>query len=206
MTKDWSKDVMAGEWNALDWFIARVRYRKILGAVSFDGDNIVVCDIGCGAEGKFLSWISPKISRGYGFDMKTADGAHANIRLRQVDDLQEGIPLENASVDYVFLIAVLEHLDAPGRMFAEISRILKPGGKLVLTTPTPRGKSLLEFMAFGLHIINQEEILDHKHYYIEKEIRNLCGEAGLDMRRSYRKFWFGMNSIACAVKETGNIK
>ena len=62
------------------------------------------------------------------------------------------------------------------------------------------GKPVLELMAFKLHIMNEAEILDHKHYYTGEEIREICRVCGLDVGNSYRKFWFGMNSIACAKK------
>lgn len=45
------------------------------------------------------------------------------------------IPVADASFDAVMCIEVLEHVPAPGRVFAEFKRILKPGGKLILTAP-----------------------------------------------------------------------
>ncbi|MFM0265550.1 class I SAM-dependent methyltransferase [Paraburkholderia sediminicola] len=50
-------------------------------------------------------------------------------------DLNEQLPIESESVDFVILQEVMEHL--PDQLFAlqEISRILKPGGELFLTTP-----------------------------------------------------------------------
>lgn len=191
------------KWNALDWFIASIRYREILRTTSFQKKDLVVCDIGCGIEGKFLASISDRIAYGYGFDMKTENCKSGNIELKQINDLHDGIPLSDNSVDLVFMIAVLEHLADPQQILKEIHRILRPtpgGGGLVLTTPTPLGKPVLELMAFKLHLMNEAEILDHKHYYTGEEIREICRTCGLDVGDSYRKFWFGMNSIACAKK------
>ena len=133
------------KWNALDWFIASIRYREILRSTPFQGKDLVICDIGCGIEGKFLSSISDKIAYGYGFDMKTEDRKFGNIELKQVDDLHDGILLPDNSVDLVFLIAVLEHLSDPRQILKEIQRILKPcipggggGGGTFGKAKTPR--------------------------------------------------------------------
>lgn len=202
--KKMRKKSIEKRWNALDWFIARIRYNKILRTAPFQKKDLVVCDIGCGIEGNFLSSISDRIAYGYGFDMKTENRKFGNIELKQVDDLHDGIPLPDNSVDLVFLIAVLEHLSDPQQILKEIRRILKltPPGRLVLTTPTPLGKPVLEFLAFKLHIVNEAEILDHKHYYTGEEIRDICQVCGLEAGNTYHKFWFGMNSIACAIKNT----
>ena len=41
----------------------------------------------------------------------------------------------NDSLDIVFLLEVLEHLDYPDQALAEISRVLKPDGYLILGVP-----------------------------------------------------------------------
>ena len=133
------------KWNALDWFIASIRYREILRTTSFQRKDLVVCDIGCGIEGKFLSSISDRIAYGYGFDMKTENCKLGNIELKQIDDLHDGIPLSDNSVDLVFMIAVLEHLADPQQILKEIHRILRPtgggGGGGGPQPPHPTGKA-----------------------------------------------------------------
>ncbi|MFA9560354.1 class I SAM-dependent methyltransferase [Evansella sp. AB-rgal1] len=43
------------------------------------------------------------------------------------------LPLDDASVDYVFANMYLHHVESPGLAIKEMARILKSGGKLVLT-------------------------------------------------------------------------
>lgn len=45
------------------------------------------------------------------------------------------IPYEDCSFDIVFSDNVFEHLDQPEEVFSEISRVLKPGGKVLFKTP-----------------------------------------------------------------------
>jgi SAM-dependent methyltransferase len=45
------------------------------------------------------------------------------------------IPLEDGSVDFAFVLEVIEHLVSPSHLLAEASRILAPGGCLLVTTP-----------------------------------------------------------------------
>ncbi len=52
-----------------------------------------------------------------------------------IGDICQGIPvISDASFDYIICTQVLEHLREPHIAFAEFKRILKPGGKLFLTT------------------------------------------------------------------------
>jgi 2-polyprenyl-6-hydroxyphenyl methylase/3-demethylubiquinone-9 3-methyltransferase len=47
----------------------------------------------------------------------------------------ERFPLPDASVDTALLGEVIEHLEDPGAVLREIVRVLRPDGRLVLTTP-----------------------------------------------------------------------
>jgi SAM-dependent methyltransferase len=48
---------------------------------------------------------------------------------------KDTIALETGSVDTVLCTDVLEHISSPNHLFSEMTRILKPGGKLILTVP-----------------------------------------------------------------------
>lgn len=59
------------------------------------------------------------------------DVSHADL----LCDLNEPIPLPDASFDTIILSDVLEHLYRPQLLFSEIARMLRPGGKLIMNVP-----------------------------------------------------------------------
>jgi SAM-dependent methyltransferase len=55
-----------------------------------------------------------------------------------VESALDTLPFPDASFDLVTCSWVLEHLRAPERVFAEIARVLKPGGRFLFITPNKR--------------------------------------------------------------------
>lgn len=53
----------------------------------------------------------------------------------------ETLPFNSSSIDMAFCIEVIEHVPEPKRLLSEIFRSLKPGGLLILTTPSLHMKS-----------------------------------------------------------------
>ena len=59
---------------------------------------------------------------------------HRSLARRVVANL-EHLPFKGGSVDLITSNMVVEHLDQPGRAFAEFARVLRPGGRVILHTP-----------------------------------------------------------------------
>lgn len=175
-----------------------MRYAKVKNLVP---PVSVLCDLGCGPEGHFLQLLlaSGIIVKGYGFDRKISKVTGRGIVLSPLDLDGGSIPLANESIDCVTMLALLEHLRRPAEVLQDVFRVLKPGGKIILTIPSPRSKPLLEFLAFRLQLISVEEIRDHKHYFSEKEIRQLLGDIGFTSI-IYKRFQLGLNQLVSALK------
>lgn len=116
-------------------------------------------------------------------------------------DLNDPIDIPDGHVDVVCSLAVIEHLDRPEVHVREIFRILKPGGTLLLTTPSPRGKPVLEFLAYRVGVIDRREIDDHKRYFTGTELRGVLEGAGfVPSAIDTHTFQLGMNNLVVAMK------
>lgn len=175
-----------------------LRKRRVM---PFIKDNYTVLDLGCGFEGTFLKSIAPYIKQGIGIDKKGKPFQQGNITIQEI--YFDGVPLEfeDESFDCVTMLAVLEHLNHREEILKEIHRVLIPGGVALLTTPTWAGKPVLEFLAYHLKIVSEEEIRDHKIYFWKKELRDVLLKAGFKREKiELRYFELGFNVFAAARK------
>lgn len=157
-----------------DKFLRWLRYKKVVGHIPEDS---VVCDIGCGYDAGFLKKISYFIKQGIGLDKEVADFKGANLEFKKIKVFKD-IPIGNETCDVVTLIAVIEHLDHPQEILKEAFRVLKEEGKLILTTPTPMAKPILEFLSFKLGLVDKNEIGGHKNYFWTKDVKRMLLENG----------------------------
>lgn len=174
----------------------RMRIAKI---VSYIPAGAILADVGCGPHGRLLYDVENIISAGYGFDNLVEDRQTEKIKLKRLNLDKEPIPLEDGSIDAAASLAVLEHLDNPLHVLKEIRRILKPGGVLLLTTPTPAAKPVLEFLAYRVGLVSRREIDEHKHYFCRKELTDILADAGFNPAGIKAEvFQFGFNNRVIA--------
>lgn len=135
----------------------------------------VMLDVGVG-ERPYATLFAPHVSRYLGLEYPPVVFGNLNPDLWSYIHVVHGIidvfgdgqelPVASASVDTVLSLEVLEHLPSPERCVAEMARVLRPGGRLLLTVPflqplhqlphdfrryTPRGLTDL-LQAHGLKI------------------------------------------------------
>jgi SAM-dependent methyltransferase len=89
--------------------------------------DATLLDAGCGRNAPTLMLFHGRARRLIGVDRVEFTGVPSGIELRQCDLADTGIA-DNA-VDLMYSQAVLEHVTDPDAVFAEIVRILKPGGR-----------------------------------------------------------------------------
>ena len=153
------------------------RELRTLKVIKYVPTNSVLLDIGCGFNGNFIKKIGPKIKEGIGIDKIVNSKQIGNIKLIN-DHMDNTLPFDSNKFDCVTLIAVIEHLEYPEEILKECHRILNNGGKIIITTPSKKSKSILEFLAFRLKLINPGLIREHKYYFDKHEIKNLLEKVG----------------------------
>ena len=160
--------------------------------------NSRILDLGCGFTGSFLKKIENNISHGVGVDVSVSKELNSP-KLELIEhDLNDPLPFSDDNFDIVTSLANLEHLNKPDQYLNETYRVLKPGGKLLLTTPSLWAKPVLELLS-RLGLISRREIEDHKNYFSKKILASLCKKAGFSSI-SHRYFQFGMNNFLYAKK------
>jgi SAM-dependent methyltransferase len=94
-------------------------------------------DVGCG-DRRFEPLFAPYVESYTGIEHEIVFAStHASKRVQKPDFLYDGkvLPFDAGSFDTVINTEVLEHTPEPAGLIAEMARVLRPTGVLILTTP-----------------------------------------------------------------------
>lgn len=94
-----------------------------------------VLDIGCGRTAPNLSRLVGKAGKLYGIDVIDFTVADPSMNLFR-NDVGAMADIPDNSIDIAYSRAVMEHIDNPDAAFAELARVLKPGGVYIFITPS----------------------------------------------------------------------
>jgi 2-polyprenyl-3-methyl-5-hydroxy-6-metoxy-1,4-benzoquinol methylase len=97
-------------------------------------------------------------------------------------DLNGPLELPENSFDWIVSTEVIEHLENPRAVFRELFRLLRPGGKLIVTTPCQESIRALIALIFGGHFV---AFLDscypaHITALLRKDLERICLETGFE--------------------------
>jgi len=147
-----------------------------------------VAELGCGGGYVALA-LAERGARVVGLDLSPASlrAARGEARRRGLAgafvraDLYR-CPLTPGSFDLVVLPDVLEHLEEPARALAEASRLLRPGGRLFLSTfdRTWFGRLAVVTLAEGLGLVPRGTH-DARWFVRPEEVREYGRRAGLTL-------------------------
>ena len=131
----------AGGWDRLraDLFGDTFYLWAVLGLID---PALVVGDLGCGT-GQLTETIAPYVQRVIAVDSsrdmldaaRQRVGGARHVELRQGD--LESLPIDAAELDAAMLSLVLHYSPAPGRALAEVARVLRPGGRVLVVDMLP---------------------------------------------------------------------
>ena len=109
----------------------------------------VVGDLGCGT-GLMSEAVSPFVKQVHAVDDSEAMLLAAEKRLGSRDNVRlhraalESLPLRDHGLDAAIMILVLHHLPDPDAALAEVSRVLKPGGRILIVDMVPHERAEFE--------------------------------------------------------------
>jgi SAM-dependent methyltransferase len=134
----------AGEWDRLRGELYGRHFSDAAMLALLPADY-VVADLGCGT-GQVIAALAPFVRRVIGVDnspamLKAAKkrlADHANVELAKGD--LSAVPIDDAACDAVMLILALTYVADPSAVLAELSRVLKPGGRAVIVDLLPHDR------------------------------------------------------------------
>lgn len=170
----WSR--LPGQLSPTEW---ELRRSFLLGEVR-PGDRVL--DLGCG-DGAFAELLDGAGAQVIGADvaqaaLDRAAARHPGLDLRLVP-IDGPLPFDDCGFDLVWSSEVIEHVADTARWLSEVRRVLAPGARLLLTTPS-HGRLRL---AIGGVERFSEPVGDHLHLYSRRSLHGLLEQFGFDQVR-----------------------
>lgn len=178
--------------SAMDRLFQSMRTKKLLTRVG-SGDSIL--DIGCNQNLLFFSEAEKRFNNYVGVDIRLKKHGDLNFVKYFVKD---SLPFKDESFDAVSMLAVFEHLEKKREAMAEVFRVLKEGGRLVMTVPSPKAEPIIRLLAH-LRFISKELADEHNNLMNKSQISALLSKAGF-RGVEVSKFEFGLNYLIDAHK------
>ncbi len=155
------------------------RRRALLLGEAAPGERVL--DLGCGA-GWFTAALAGHGCAAIGVDiaeraLERARETAPDADLRLLGD-DGTLPVGHGEIDLVWCSEVIEHVPDAAGLLGEVRRVLRPGGRLLLTTPAhgPLRRVLLAALRFDAHF---DPLGEHVRFFTAASLRRTLEAAGL---------------------------
>jgi ubiquinone/menaquinone biosynthesis C-methylase UbiE len=160
----------------------RRRRALLLGAVA-PGERVL--DLGCGA-GRFVAALRDAGAEPIGVELAEAalERARRNVPgadLRRVAP-DGSLPLGHGEVDVVWCSEVLEHVPDTIALLTEIRRVLKRGGRLLVTVPD-HGRLKRTLIALAHYDAHYDPLGQHVRFYTRRSLTRALHATGFEAVR-----------------------
>ena len=154
------------------------RRRALLLAEVLPGERVL--DLGCGA-GRFVRALAEAGADPVGVDLAPGAVARAlrnvpgaDVRLTEPDGT---LPLAHGECDLVWCSEVLEHVADTSYVLSEARRVLRRGGRLLLTTPAHGllRRTAIALVRFEAHF---DPLGEHLRFYTARSLAGALAAAG----------------------------
>jgi len=166
----------AGQWDRMRDELFGERFHLAALAALAD-PNWVVGDLGCGT-GQVSAALAPFVARVIAVDASAAMLQAAKKRLHGFDNVElrrgelESLPIDDARIDCATLMLVLHHVPEPEKALADVGRVVKPGGRVILVDMLPHDRE------------SYRQQMGHVWLgFSEDHMRRLLTDAGFDEMR-----------------------
>jgi SAM-dependent methyltransferase len=163
-----------GRENTYWWFVARRRLLfDLLRQHNHRRAPAEILDVGCDEGTNFA------VLNQFGRTI-TANDSEQNLRHSAHRDIApavcsepERLPFGDDRFDIVVALDVVQTAEHDVSCLAEIHRVLKPGGKIIVTVP-----------AYGFLWSEHDEVLQHRRRYTSAQMRTKLARAGFELERA----------------------
>ncbi len=173
------------------WFLSRLRATTL----NQLPNNGLILEVGAGTGLNFVFY--PHGARGIASDpsremLRIAGEKKRPERVRLVQNCAENLPFKNASFDAAFATLVFCSVESPQKAFAELRRVVRSGGTILLLEHV-RPQGLLGPLFDLLNLVTVPLFDDHFNRHTADEAR----AAGLHLLRVEKRMLGVINLIAC---------
>jgi ubiquinone/menaquinone biosynthesis C-methylase UbiE len=190
-------------WFPIRWVESK-RVREVISSLGRVDPKHLVLEVGCG-PGVILDRLDQ--GRLHGIDLSEHSVGLARQKLGDRAEIRHGnaqeLPYSDNEFDFVFCTEVLEHVVDPRTAICECFRVLRPGGRLVLSIPNEQiidfFKGLVRKLGLGRHLKNagpdgSEGRFGHEwhlHYLTGAQVAVWAEElGGVQVKKSGSPFFF----------------
>ncbi|HEV2033372.1 MAG TPA: methyltransferase domain-containing protein [Candidatus Dormibacteraeota bacterium] len=157
------------------WFVGRRRIlltilNRYIGAGTQGGRRIL--DVGCGTGTMLIYLARFGNAQGVDIDEEAIEYCHARGLTQVSQSAADSLPFSNDTFELVTVLDVIEHIDDDVGVLREVRRVLRPGGRLLVTVP-----------AYMFLWGRQDRVNLHKRRYVAPELRKRLQSAGFEVER-----------------------
>jgi SAM-dependent methyltransferase len=157
-----------------------------------------VLEIGC-HDAATLERHKERLGRYVGTDIDESALARARAKFPGREFLLNDIDVADLDFheefDLVLMVALIEHIMNQRHLLEQCNKALRPGGRMVITTPTPFGNDIVHRLGARLGLFARTVADHHVVIYSRRRLQAAAAMTGFRLEQ-HRYFQLGCNQLA----------